>query len=52
MDGVRATIDVPSPGEHVVNVWMREDGLILDKIVLSPDPDFKPTASGPIESPH
>ncbi|MGI9263521.1 MAG: BACON domain-containing protein, partial [Gammaproteobacteria bacterium] len=52
MDGVRATINVPSAGERVLNIWMREDGLILDKIVLTTDPDYKPTANGPPESPR
>ncbi len=35
MDGPVATIDVPSAGVHTVNVWMREDAFIIDKIVLT-----------------
>ena len=30
-DGASATINVPSPGVHTVNVWMREDGFRLDR---------------------
>ena len=37
-DGEDAVIKVAAPGKHILNVWMREDGFILDKIVLSPDP--------------
>ena len=36
MDGPLATINVPSAGFHTVNVWMREDGFVLDKLVLTP----------------
>ncbi len=54
MNSQRATLVVASPGVHVVNVWMREDGLLFDKLVLSLDADLQPTdfgASGPSESP-
>jgi arylsulfatase A-like enzyme len=49
-DGGRAYIDVPSPGEHVVDVWMREDGVILDKLVLTTDPAFEPRGKGIVQS--
>jgi hypothetical protein len=35
MDGVVAAFDVANAGIHTVNVWMREDGLIIDKLLLS-----------------
>ncbi|MBD3322547.1 MAG: prolyl oligopeptidase family serine peptidase, partial [Chitinivibrionales bacterium] len=35
MDGSDATFDVPSTGEHTFNVWMREDGARIDKIVIT-----------------
>ena len=47
----RATIDVPSTGDHVLNVWMREDGFQADKVFLTTDPNFVPTGLGPDESP-
>ncbi len=28
-------IDIATPGLHVVSVWMREDGLVADKLMLS-----------------
>jgi len=49
-DGGRAYVDVLSPGEHVVDVWMREDGVILDKLVLSTDPIFEPKGKGIVQS--
>ncbi len=47
---VRATIEVNSPGLHTFNVWMREDGVKIDKIVLTQDANFTPSGSGPAES--
>jgi len=40
MDGSVARIQVDSPGVHTVNVWMREDGFVFDKMVLSTDRHF------------
>jgi hypothetical protein len=50
MDSVVATINVTSTGLHTINVWMREDGLVLDKLVLTTNASFTPTATGPAES--
>ncbi|MEL7449136.1 MAG: chitobiase/beta-hexosaminidase C-terminal domain-containing protein [Pseudomonadota bacterium] len=53
LDGSNARLEVDSAGIHTVNLWMREDGIIVDKIVLTTDPDFNPTAislEGPPES--
>ncbi len=41
----RAWFDVPSAGEHTVNIWMREDGLAIDKFILTTNPDFIPEGS-------
>ena len=46
----RATFVVPTAGEHVVSVWMREDGLVLDRLVLTTSAAFTPTGDGPAES--
>ena len=46
-DKVRATIEIPSAGIHTVNLWMREDGLAVDKILLTTDPRYKPEDVGP-----
>ena len=36
-DRHRATLNVPSAGTHAVNLWIREDGLELDRLALSFD---------------
>jgi hypothetical protein len=48
----RPLFEVTTTGVHTFNIWMREDGLIIDKIVLSTNPDFTLTGSesGPPES--
>jgi glucose/arabinose dehydrogenase len=52
LDIVVATIDVPTPGIHTVNVWMWEDGTIFDKLLLTTSASFVPTGTGPAESPR
>ncbi|RMH43301.1 MAG: hypothetical protein D6689_05470 [Deltaproteobacteria bacterium] len=48
MDGnSRARFDVSTPGVHTINLWMREDGLRVDKIVITTDPAYTPTNAGP-----
>ncbi|MEM6315036.1 MAG: hypothetical protein AAF743_13170, partial [Planctomycetota bacterium] len=47
MDGVRATINVPSAGVHTLDLYMREDGVRVDKIVLTDDPAYQPINFGP-----
>ena len=54
--GGRATISVPTAGEHTVNVWMREDGFRIDKLVLTRSAGYDPSGVagglGPAESPR
>ncbi len=45
-----AQIEITTTGLHVLNIWMREDGLIIDKILLTTNPDYVPTGDGPPES--
>jgi len=52
MDSPQSSFEVPSAGIHTLNIWMREDGLIIDKIVLTTNPDYVPTDDGPPESPR
>ena len=44
--------NVGSAGIHTVNVWMREDGTLVDKVLITTDGDFVPTGEGPAESPQ
>ncbi|MHC4507157.1 MAG: hypothetical protein ACYTFI_28085, partial [Planctomycetota bacterium] len=38
----RGRFDVPTPGTHTVNVWMREDGTIVDAIAVTTNPKWTP----------
>ncbi|MEJ2705749.1 MAG: hypothetical protein P8Z79_25205, partial [Sedimentisphaerales bacterium] len=49
-DPERIMIDVNSVGVHTFNIWMREDGSVIDKILLTTNPDYTPTGQGPEES--
>lgn len=49
------TVTVPSAGVHTFNVWMREDGCVIDRIILSTNASLYAngaTANGPAESPR
>jgi hypothetical protein len=41
-DGSRPTLTVTSPGEHTLDLWMREDGAQIDRLLLTVDPDYTP----------
>ena len=51
-DGPVATLEVTSTGLHTVNVWMREDGFRLDRLLLTKDSAYVPSGNGPAESPR
>ncbi len=36
------TLNITTPGLHILHLWMREDGLLIDKIVLTTDPTYNP----------
>jgi arylsulfatase A len=48
--GGRAFVDVTSVGVHTLDVWMREDGVIVDKFILTTDANFTPSGQGLVES--
>jgi len=50
MDGPDATFNVTTAGIHTFNIWMREDGFVIDKIVLTTDISYTPVGSGPDQS--
>lgn len=50
MSNTNATVDLSSSGTYTLNVWMREDGLRLDKLMLVTDTATIPTGQGPLES--
>ena len=49
-DGPDATFNVTTAGIHTFNIWMREDGFVIDKIVLTSSISYMPIGSGPAES--
>jgi hypothetical protein len=49
MDSAPATIDITSTGIHTLNLWMREDGFMVDRVILATDPNFDPMQ--PAETP-
>jgi hypothetical protein len=51
-DGVRASITITTLGLHTINVWMREDGTIVDRILLTTNANFTPSGTGPARSPR
>ncbi|MEZ6044198.1 MAG: hypothetical protein R3C11_01160 [Planctomycetaceae bacterium] len=45
-----STITVATSGTRTLSLWMGEDGVIVDKIVLTKDINYTPTGQGPSES--
>ncbi|MEM1210663.1 MAG: LamG-like jellyroll fold domain-containing protein [Planctomycetota bacterium] len=41
-DSTRASLTIPQPGVHSLSVWMREDGFVFDRILLTTDPEYDP----------
>jgi glucose/arabinose dehydrogenase len=48
----RITLNVASPGVMALNLWMREDGVQVDRLLLTKDAAFTPSGTGPAESPR
>ena len=42
-----ASLNVVNAGVNMINFWMREDGLAIDKFVITSDPSFVPEGYGP-----
>lgn len=49
-DNERASLLVRKPGIQTLNLWMREDGLLVDRILMTTDPSYVPSGNGPNES--
>ena len=50
VDGTRASLDIPEPGVHTLNLYMREDATIVDRILVTSNPNFSPKDAGPPET--
>ena len=44
MNGARPYLDV-SEGERVINIWMREDGMRIDRVLLTRQVGYNPTGN-------
>ncbi len=49
-DGSRAKFDISTPGLHTINLWMREDGTNVDRIVITDELNSQLIGQGPAES--
>ena len=48
--GSVVTIEVTEPGLYTLYLWQREDGLRVDRIILTTDDEYMPSGNGPSES--
>lgn len=48
--GQAVQFDVTSAGVYDINIWAREDGVAIDKIILTQDPGYVPSGTGPAEN--
>jgi len=48
----RPAINITAAGYHIVNIWMREDGAALDKIILTKSASYNPSANEPQQTDH
>lgn len=44
---INVTVNVASAGFHTFTLWMREDGTIVDKILLTTNASYVPSGNGP-----
>ena len=49
---LKGSVDITTTGSHAISLYMQEDGLIVDKIIITDDLDYVPDGLGPPESPH
>jgi len=45
-----AYLDIKTAGMHIVSLCMREDGAMVDKIILTTNPNYKPEGMGLVQS--
>ena len=50
LDSTPATMTITATGLYTLTAFMREDGLRLDRMLLTTDTTFVPTGEGPVES--
>ncbi len=50
--GAVQSVQLSTAGLNTIHVWMRDDGLVIDKVLLTTDAAFVPSGQGPAESPQ
>ncbi len=50
--GAVQSLGITAAGTNTIDIWMREDGTMIDKIILTQDGSFVPSGQGPAESPR
>ena len=45
-----ASMEIDAVGEQFLTIWMRDDGIQIDRFLLTTDANFTPTGDGPSES--
>ena len=50
--GSRIEIQIAEPGVYTLNAWVREDGVALDKFVITSNNSYQPIGNGPAASPQ
>jgi hypothetical protein len=48
--GSVVTIEVTEPGLYTLYLWQREDGIRVDRIILTTDDEYTPSGNGSSES--
>jgi len=48
--GTPPKLEITSPGLRAINVGMREDGFLIDKILITSNAGYSPAGAGPAES--
>ena len=47
----RPVVPVAASGQHIVDIWMRDDGPAIDRLLLTTSESYLPPQDGPPESP-
>ncbi len=49
-DWAKASLPIDGSGVYTLSLWMREDGLRIDRLLLTTDTTYLPVADGPVET--
>ncbi len=52
LSSTQAVLDLSASSAYTLDLWLREDGLRLDRVLLITDTNYVPSGVGPAESPY